>query len=194
MEKIEKILGRKEWANLLQQPIDVKGKTILITGASGSIGQQLIKRLSKSKCKIIATDIVDCKLKLDVTSKESIKKFIKYKPDYIVHLAGAKHAPKGEDETIETFTINTIGTQLLLKSFPKSKFVLTSTCKACNPETAYGASKLIAERLVLNSGNSVARFYNVVQTSGNVFEIWKKQKQKQVAPLCSRYFLSLIHI
>jgi nucleoside-diphosphate-sugar epimerase len=51
--------------------------------------------------------------------------------------------------------------------------VTASTCKACNPETAYGASKLIAERLTLNAGQRVARFFNVLDSDGNVFEIWR---------------------
>ena len=185
--EIEKVLGRKEWTNLLD--ITADNLSILITGASGSIGKRLCERLLG--CDVVATDIVDCVNKLDVTDILSIKKYTNKKFDVIINLAGAKHAPLGEQDSFEAMNINTIGTANLIKMFPSSKIVLTSTCKSCNPETVYGASKLIAERLTLNSGNSVARFFNVIQSSGNVFEIWEQQKVKEVASNCKRYFVSL---
>ncbi len=189
--RIEAILGRPEHKGLLKDIKKLKGKTVLITGGSGSIGIELVGVLKEARCKVVNTDIVDTKHHLDVTKQQSIAKYKKYKPNYIVHLAGAKHAPVGEVDSFDTLNINTLGTINLIKAFPNAKIVLTSTCKSCNPETVYGASKLIAERITLNSGNSVARFYNVIQSSGNVFEIWDKQKVKQVAAQCNRYFISL---
>lgn len=185
--EIEKVLGRKEWTNLLD--ITADNLSILITGASGSIGKRLCERLLG--CDVVATDIVDCVNKLDVTDILSIKKYTNKKFDVVINLAGAKHAPLGEQDSFEAMNINTIGTSNLIKLFPSSKIILTSTCKSCNPETVYGASKLIAERLTLNSGNSVARFFNVIQSSGNVFEIWEQQNIKEVASNCKRYFVSL---
>ena len=184
--EIEKVLGRKEWTDLLD--ISLSGCSVLITGASGSIGKRLTERLLG--CDLTLTDVIDCENFLDVTDIQSVKAYSEHY-DYVVNLAGMKHAPKGEEDTFETLNINTIGTANLIKAFPSSKIILTSTCKSCNPETVYGASKLIAERMVLNSGNSVARFYNVIQSSGNVFEIWEGQKEKEVASLCERYFVSL---
>ena len=85
-----------------------------------------------------------------------------------------------------TLNINTIGTYNLLSCINENtKILLTSTCKSANPEVVYGASKLIAERMVLNSGGSVSRFFNVVETSGNVFSIWDsiaEDKAIDVAP------------
>ena len=75
----------------------------------------------------------------------------------------------------------------------KSKFILT-TCKATNPEVVYGASKLIAERMVLNIGGSIARFFNVIETQGNVFEIWNnvpRSEPIEVASICERHFISI---
>jgi FlaA1/EpsC-like NDP-sugar epimerase len=184
--EIEKVLGRKEWTNLLD--ITASNLSILVTGASGSIGKRLCERLLG--CDIVATDIIGLN-KLDVTDILSIKPYTSKKFDVVINLAGAKHAPLGEQDSFEAMNINTIGTANLIKAFPSAKIILTSTCKSCNPETVYGASKLIAERLTLNSGNSVARFYNVVQSSGNVFEIWEGQKTKEVASNCKRYFVSL---
>ena len=90
--------------------------------------------------------------------------------------------------------VNVLGTRNVLAHAPEGSHVVTaSTCKACEPETAYGASKLVAERVTLNAGGSVARFYNVVESSGNVFEIWSEldpSEPLEVTP-CRRYFISL---
>jgi UDP-N-acetylglucosamine 4,6-dehydratase len=109
----------------------------------------------------------------------------------IINIAGAKHAPLGEEHIEETLNINTLGVINLLKHKGKAKLIQCSTCKSANPETVYGATKLISERLVLNAGGVVARFFNVVETSGNVFEIWKDKQTIDVAGHCNRYFISL---
>jgi FlaA1/EpsC-like NDP-sugar epimerase len=76
---------------------------------------------------------------------------------------------------------------------PSVRVVLASTCKACDPETVYGASKLIAERMVLNAGGTVARFFNVVQSCGNVFELWRALPEGEPLPVtpCERYFITI---
>jgi len=133
---------------------------------------------------------------MDVTDFQQVLGVVnKYQPDFIINIAGAKHAPEGEHETWKTLSINTIGTKNLIDACgSRTKIILTSTCKSCNPEIVYGASKLIAERMTLNSGGSVARFFNVVETSGNVFEIWDKVEDGQpikVAVECGRHFISV---
>lgn len=183
---LESILGRKIYTDLIEDAMNLNfdNCNILITGASGSIGEKLTEKFSKMNVAFTPTDIET----LDVTRPETF-------PDgdftHVVNIAGAKHAPAGEEHTEETFMINTQGVLNLLKKYDKSKHVLCSTCKSCNPETAYGATKLISERLVLNSGGSVARFYNVIETSGNVFEIWKNQEIINVASECNRFFITL---
>ncbi len=194
---IENILGREQHKELLSingQTLDYK--KILITGSGGSIGNALISRLEKFDGEILQTDIVEGFEYLDVTDETAIKKVLdSFSPDLIFHLAGAKHAPEGEVDTWNTFEINTIGTNNIIKNISNScKFILTSTCKATNPEVVYGASKLIAERMVLNVGGSVARFFNVIETQGNVFEIWNKTPKNDpinVASICERHFISL---
>jgi FlaA1/EpsC-like NDP-sugar epimerase len=138
--EIEKVLGREQWVDLLDISID--GATVLITGASGSVGRRLAERLLN--CDLTLTDVIDTQNYLDVTDISSIRPYTSKKYDYVINLAGMKHAPKGEEDTYETLNINTIGTSNLIKCFPSSKIILTSTCKSCNPETVYGASKLIA--------------------------------------------------
>ena len=74
-----------------------------------------------------------------------------------------------------------------------ARVLTASTCKACNPETVYGATKLIAERMTLEAGGSVARFYNTVETCGNVFRLWEELAEDEPLPVtpCGRYFIAL---
>ena len=161
-EKIEKILNRPQFKELTDFKLTTKGGTILITGAYGSIGAHLAERLSQSDNNLYLTDIKE----IDVTDEAIVKRELAWmKPDIIINIAGAKHAPQGEVDIEETYRINTIGVQNLLKHKGNAKLIQCSTCKSANPETVYGASKLIAERLVLNAGGVVARFFNVIETS-----------------------------
>mgnify|MGYP001336211116 FL=1 len=197
-ESVSKILGRNQHEDLVDlSGRDIRNKKILITGSQGSLGQELIKRLGNNlDVQILSTDITGDVEFMDVTKLNQVTKIVKkFSPDLIFHLAGAKHAPVGEVDTKETFEINTIGTNNMLESIDKkTKFILASTCKAANPEVVYGASKLIAERMVLNHGGSVARFFNVIETAGNVFEIWSKIPKDEpidVAAICERHFISV---
>ena len=195
-ERMNKILGRNEIQALVNIDENLKiNKRILITGANGSIGSRLIERFEKMGVDFLSTDIEGEHTYMDVTDVESVKKILgSYNPDVIINIAGEKHAPEGESETWKTLSVNTVGTKNLIDySSPNTMVILTSTCKSCNPETVYGASKLIAERMVLNNGGSVARFFNVIETQGNVFEIWEDvepQDPIKVA-LCKRHFISL---
>jgi FlaA1/EpsC-like NDP-sugar epimerase len=158
-------------------------KRILITGAKGSIGQLLAARLLGHV--VTQTDIET----LDVTSPIRWQQ----NPDVVFHLAGAKHAPVGEANPVETDRINAVGTANVIEAFPNAKIILASTCKACNPETVYGASKLIAERMVLNAGGVVVRYYNVRETQGNVFRLWESLPVSEPIPVadCWRYFITV---
>lgn len=202
---LSKILGRDEhnlnsfWEDICSFYTD---KTILITGANGSLGHGIREFLYSNKvvCNIINTDILlypqDKSWKyLDVTNFDNVDLIVDNNIDIIFHFAADKHAPKGELTPETTISINIEGTTNILKCVSDSdtKIVLASTCKSCNPETIYGSTKLIAERLVLNAGHNVARYYNVVQSSDNVFEIWDKIKdpsKHKVMP-CNRYFISI---
>jgi len=195
---VEKVLGRKQHSDLLniEPNINLVNKKILITGANGSIGSALCERLKKINVNYLATDIEGSLEYMDVTDFNQVFSIVnKYNPDYIINIAGAKHAPDGEHETWKTLSINTIGTKNLIDCAPLNcKIILTSTCKACNPEIVYGSSKLIAERMVLNAGGSVTRFFNVVESSGNVFEIWNNLPSDspiKLASACERHFISI---
>jgi FlaA1/EpsC-like NDP-sugar epimerase len=173
---------------LLEQ---LRGKRVLITGARGSLGTRLLKSLD-GRWFVHATDIGS----MDVRNLAQVAEVVdKAQPDVVFHLAGAKHAPEGELDPFGVARTNIEGTDNVLMAARAvgAKVVLASSCKACNPETAYGATKLIAERMVLNAGGTVARFYNVVETCGNVFETWRNLPDTDPVPVtpCSRYFISI---
>jgi FlaA1/EpsC-like NDP-sugar epimerase len=164
---------------------------ILVTGAAGSVGVELCKRLRDLGHEhIIETDIET----MDVTNEQQVRLILERKrPDVIYHLAGAKHAPDGELDPWHVCNVNAVGTRNVLEHRGEAKVILASTCKACDPETAYGASKLVAERLVLNAGGVVVRYYNIPEAGGNVFRLWESLPESEPIPWtdCYRYFVSL---
>lgn len=195
MFDIENILGRQERPLNIELALQaLAGKTVLITGAAGSIGSAVSSMLSKD-INVVNTDIVDTKYRhLDVTDpRQIINVFDAVNPDIILHIAGAKHAGSGEENVAQTVDININGSINIIDIAGKygASVVLTSTCKAVEPETVYGATKLVAERYALNNGHAVARFFNVVETSGNVFEIWSESKAPYQVASAMRYFISL---
>lgn len=159
---------------------------MLVTGAHGSVGLELVPRLDGD---VWATDV----LELDVTDRREVLRTIRHlRPKVIYHLAGAKHAPDGEIDPADVADVNINGTLHVLDAAARvgAKPILSSTCKACDPETAYGASKLIAERATLNAGGVVVRFHNIPESSGNVFRLWESLPADVPLPVtdCWRYF------
>src|SRR6266498_1309344 len=170
---IHPLLGREEF--LLPAP-DIAGERILVTGSSGSIGKAVCERIGELGGDVRGFDIEEG---LDVTNIHLCEYVLReFKPGYVIHLAAHKYATTAEDDPYEVANLNVHG---------------ASTCKAVEPETAYGSSKLIAERIALNSGYTVARFFNVIDSAGNVFAIWRERMEAglplEVTP-CTRYFIS----
>lgn len=164
----------------------------LVTGAAGSVGAALCPVLRERGWNVLALDIGE----LDVRDSERVRHFVAaFTPDVIVHLAGAKHAPEGELDPAGTATTNITGTANVLAAAAQygARVITASTCKACDPETAYGATKLVAERMTLNAGGSVARFYNVPESGGNVFRLWESLPEDAPIPVtdCRRYFITM---
>lgn len=165
---------------------------ILVTGAAGSVGRALCPRLRTLNHEVIETDVVPQFLQMDVTDPHAVAaKMEKHSPHLTIHLAGFKQAPRGEAEPAEVARINITGTKNMVDT--GVRVILASTCKAADPETVYGASKLIAERMVLNAGGTVARFYNVPDTDGNVFRYWESIPENEPIPFtpCNRYFITM---
>jgi FlaA1/EpsC-like NDP-sugar epimerase len=155
---------------------------VLVTGADGSIGQNVHG---------IRTDIDT----LDVTDWRHVQSTVNYhKPDVIIHLAAVKDAPQGEATPEECVRVNAQGTANVVAAAREvgAKVITASTCKAAEPETCYGASKLLGERMTLNAGGVVVRFYNVIESAGNVFRLWENIPAPEPIPVtpCERYFIT----
>ena len=185
MYKFEKIFNRKQINFKINYKL-FNNKRILITGSSGSIGKSLFKNLKKCKANITSVDI-----KNDITKIININKLKKIKFDYIFHLAADKRATTAEEYPGKICQQNIISTNNIIKLKFK-KLIFASTCKAANPITSYGASKLICERIVLNAGGTVVRFVNVFDSNYSVTKIWKSFKSSSIPVTnCRRYFMKL---
>ncbi len=184
---------------------DVLNKTILVTGAAGSIGSEIVFQLTKYRPKlIIAFDqaespLYDLELELkekysfhnfeivigDVTNKVRMYKvFQTFHPDTIYHAAAYKHVPMMENNPSEALRVNIKGTKTvadLALEYEVKKFVMVSTDKAVNPTNVMGASKRIAEIYIqtLQQQNKTAfvttRFGNVLGSNGSVIPRFKQQ-------------------
>jgi len=203
---IEDLLER-EPIKLNEQAIknDILNKTILVTGAAGSIGREIVIQLTKFRPKnIIVFDqaespLYDLELELrekhnfqnynivigSVTNKIRVSKiFETYKPNIVYHAAAYKHVPMMENNPSEAIKTNVLGTKIIADTsveFKINKFVMVSTDKAVNPTNVMGASKRIAEvyiqTLQQNSKTSfiTTRFGNVLGSNGSVIPRFKQQ-------------------
>ena len=204
--KIEDLLQR-EPIKLSEDSIrnEILGKTVMVTGAAGSIGSEIVKQLTLYSPKnIILYDqaespLYDLELLLDeeyhyhnakiiigdVRNKERLDfVFNRYKPEIVYHAAAYKHVPMMEKNPIEAITTNILGTRNLSDLSDKykvKKFVFVSTDKAVNPTNVMGASKRIAEIYIqsLNQNSSTqyitTRFGNVLGSNGSVIPRFRKQ-------------------
>ena len=147
----------------------LKSKVILITGAAGSIGSEIVRQVIKYKPNLIIlldqaeSPMHSLKLELeeqypdqnfstflgDVRNKERMEYMIEmFRPDFIYHAAAYKHVPLMEDNPVESIQANVKGTKIiadLAVKYKVQRFVMVSTDKAVNPTNVMGASKRIAE-------------------------------------------------
>jgi len=170
------------------------GERILVTGSSGSIGVRVCARLRELDATVHGFDLDEG---LDVTNIHLCQYIIcEFRPTYVVHLAAHKYATTAEEIPHSVANLNVHGTQYVCERAAENgvrNVIVASTCKAIMPETVYGASKLVAERVAMRYGFTVGRFYNVMDSAGNVFEIWRR-RMEQDEPLlvtpCRRYFVT----
>ncbi len=184
--KFNEIFNRKTIKPSINYSV-FENKSILITGGRGSIAKKLFKALSKKTKNIECIDI-----EMDVTIAKNINKLNKKYYDFVFHLAADKRATIAEEKPADVTMQNIISTRNITK-LKFGKIIFASTCKAANPITSYGSSKLICERIILNTKKGiVARFVNVFDTSFSVTKIWGDIK---TGPLpvtdCIRYFIQL---
>ncbi|MGI6410414.1 MAG: polysaccharide biosynthesis protein [Bacteroidales bacterium] len=180
-------------------------KTVLITGAAGSIGSELVRQIIRFlPSKVLLLDIAesplyDIELEIrenfkfnnieiiigDVRNKDLINYiFEKYKPDFVYHAAAYKHVPMMENHPNEAVKTNVKGTKVVAEAaikYKTRKFVMVSTDKAVNPTNVMGASKRIAEIVVQSLSKTsetqfvTTRFGNVLGSNGSVIPRFRKQ-------------------
>ena len=211
--RIDDLLGRDpvslDWERIRHSLCD---KTILVTGAGGSIGSELCRQLA-SVCSshIVLFDqseynlyqveeelmarYPDLKLSSvlgDICDRAAIEQvFIRFKPAAVFHAAAYKHVPLLEGQVREAIKNNALGTRIvadLAHQHRAEKFVLISTDKAVNPSSLMGACKRVAEIYCqqlasLSETNFITvRFGNVLGSAGSVVPKFQKQI-KQGGPI-----------
>ncbi len=170
---LEDLLGRepiKLDINTIKRGLS--GKTIMITGAAGSIGSEIARQLTSFQCeKVILLDqaetplfyiqnelrekFLDTRFQIipaDVTNAPRMEKiFHEFRPDIVFHAAAYKHVSLMEENPHEAIRVNVGGTRTvtdLAIRFKVQKFVMISTDKSVNPSSVMGASKRLCEKVV----------------------------------------------
>jgi FlaA1/EpsC-like NDP-sugar epimerase len=171
--KLEDLLGRdpiKLNIDLIKEGLNQK--IILITGAAGSIGSEIVRQLSRfTSKKVILVDqaetpmfylekelkekFLDLKFELilaDVTNYDKMERiFMEFHPDIVFHAAAYKHVSLMEENPHEAIRVNVGGTMILTElaiKYGTEKFVMISSDKAVNPTGVMGASKRICEKII----------------------------------------------
>jgi FlaA1/EpsC-like NDP-sugar epimerase len=182
----------------------IKEKTILITGAGGSIGSEIVRQCVKFGAKKLILvdhseynlyqieqevssqiDIV-CAMQSVVNVEQLEKTFKMHKPNIVIHAAAYKHVPMVEANIEEAILNNVIGTKNIIDiaiKYAVEKFVLISTDKAVRPTNIMGTTKRICELYAQNSNGKgtdivAVRFGNVLGSSGSVIPKFKAQIEK----------------
>ena len=195
---IEDLLGRGE-VKLSQGEIRsyLRGKCVLVTGAGGSIGSQIVREVFKFKpSNLILVDVNENALYMlerdldfekshseeyedinyiseivSIREKEALREvFDKYKPEVVFHAAAHKHVPLMERRPQEAIKNNVSGTKNVMDvAIEKDveRFIMISTDKAVNPANAMGASKRLTEIILQSKGNKYKTKFAAVRF-GNV--------------------------
>ena len=217
---VEDLLARRP-QDLDTQTIQafIRNKTILVTGAGGSIGSEICRQCEKYGVKkLILLDHSEYNLYAileelnsvdavpimqSVVDKELLKStFRKFKPEIVIHAAAYKHVPLVESNIREAIVNNVVGTKNVIDCAIEhgvEKFVMISTDKAVRPTNIMGTTKRICELYAQNSNGKgtdivAVRFGNVLGSSGSVIPKFKKQIEEGgpitiTHPDITRYFM-----
>jgi FlaA1/EpsC-like NDP-sugar epimerase len=204
--QIEDLLGR-EPVTLDVEDMEqfLVGKTVMVTGAGGSIGSELARQVARfepanlllverAECALFEIDrelsgnypgLSQIALVADVSDRSRMRSiFSTYRPDVVLHAAAHKHVPMMECNSTEAVKNNILATQLLGElagEFGVDVFVLISTDKAVRPSSVMGASKRVAELVIQDLDRKyetryvAVRFGNVIGSAGSVIPIFRKQ-------------------
>src|SRR5881398_2303599 len=204
------------------------GRCVLITGAGGSIGSELARQIARFRPRrIVLLERAESPLYFitrevseacpsaevvpalaSVTNADRLQEiFETCRPDYVFHAAAYKHVPMLEANVLEGVWNNVVGTLRTARCAARNgvgTFVLISTDKAVNPTSILGATKRVAERIVLelpayrNAGTDVrvVRFGNVLGSDGSVLPLFRRQLAAGgpltvTHPEVTRYFMTI---
>jgi len=204
--EVEDILGRESVKIKTDEAISkFKDKTILVTGAGGSIGSEICRQLlrfnpsrlvlvnhSESKLFYIERELKNkygfssgVPIIANIGDKEVMRSVFKeYKPEIVFHAAAYKHIPLMQLNPEAAIHNNFIGTKTIARismEFGVKRFVFLSSNKAVKPKDIMGVSKLLAENYLLaingnrNTKFMIVRFGNVLESNGSVINIFKNQ-------------------
>ncbi len=204
----------------------LKGKRVMVTGAGGSIGSELCRQVARRNPEEIVllghgeNSIYEIYMELDevfpalrihpiiadVRDRNRLDAiFAKFKPEVLFHAAAHKHVVLMEANVTEAVTNNILGTKNVVSTAIKygiNKLVMISTDKAIRPSSVMGATKRLAEMLVLDAALrnettfSVVRFGNVLGSRGSVIPRFKRQIARGgpvtvTHPDMERYFMTI---
>jgi len=202
----------------------IGGKKVLITGAGGSIGSELSRQVllfnpkrllvaghGENSIYLLKNELKSYEnfdsLLMDIQDYEKVEKVIEeFKPDIIFHAAAHKHVPLMEENPDEGVKNNIFGSFNVFEIAGKnrvSRLIFISTDKAVNPKSVMGATKRVAEKMMIAFSEKFpdtiyasVRFGNVIGSRGSVFPLFKKQI-KEGGPLTlthpevERFFMSI---
>ncbi|WP_215115810.1 nucleoside-diphosphate sugar epimerase/dehydratase [Exiguobacterium sp. s80] len=203
---IEDLLGR-EAVELDISGIrsEIEGRTVLVTGAGGSIGSEICRQIvqfnpttilllghGENSIYLIERELRGLQLPInlvpiiaDVQDRTRLEEvFEVHKPEVVFHAAAHKHVPLMEANPYESVKNNVYGTKNVAEVadlFKAERFVMISTDKAVNPTNVMGSTKRIAEMIVQDLGRrsqtkfAVVRFGNVLGSRGSVIPLFKSQ-------------------
>lgn len=182
------------------------GKSVLVTGGTGSFGQRCVKRLLESRAKRIVIfsrdELKQHQMQNSIPDPEGRLRFfigdvrdlgrleLAFRGvDFVIHAAALKQVPALEYNPFEAVKTNVLGTQNVIQASLDNevqKVILVSTDKAANPANLYGATKLCAEKLVMSANYysagrtkfSVVRYGNVFGSRGSIIQLLEEQKKK----------------
>ena len=227
--EVEDLLGRDSIRlDLESVRRDIEGAVVMVTGAAGSIGSELARQLAGfSPRRLLLVEQAESPLYFmdleirrshpeidvvpivaDVADQPRLESvFAQYRPECVFHAAAYKHVPLMEQNVVEAVRNNVFGTLYVGECAAQHgtrKFVLISTDKAVRPSSVMGATKRVAERIVLGrlaryapqTDFRAVRFGNVLGSDGSVIPLFKKQLAAGgpltvTHPDVTRYFMTI---